>query len=200
MKKIISLALALTMALSIGATVFAATPQFETPINHDVTDTSNVIPVYGYIGLGTGGPIVIGEPGTTIIPDPENPDPDPAKLINVSVPTQIIWAAFATSGRTVQSPNYQIKNNSALLDLSVKLAKFQAKNTAATSLGSQLTLNLTGTQMAKTNVVGTAAHSYTATLAANQAWAFGISGTYNGTFTSTEKKPEYEMTLEFAVK
>ncbi len=197
MKKILSFVLVATLAIGCALSASAATWDPTTGTNSDKTSSPQTIPVYGYIGLGdSGGVDVDGD-------DPENPDVTPGggSVINVSVPTKILWAAFSTEGSTVTSPDYHITNNSTNVDLGVTLSSFNALNTTATDLETTgtLTLDLTG-GMALADVVGHTAYEYSSTFTHGATWNFAVGGSYSGTYTATAKAPTYEMVLAFAAK
>ena len=109
MKKLLSIVLAASLVASASVTAFASfaqpngtndmvlpvTPEtvFETPVNR-------TIPVYGYVGPD----------GEIYDPDPDDPDEPPIIRLGVSVPVKLMWAAFASDGGDITSPNYFIRN------------------------------------------------------------------------------------------
>lgn len=208
MKKFLVSILALAMVLSIGSvTAFAGTlptGQGDESVTGS-NPTSDTVPVYGYIG----------EDANITDPNPTSPTTPPTvtptgTAINVTVPTKIIWASFASSG-TVASPSYYIQNNSTSVDLDVTLVSFTATGTDNTAVDSSLVLNLTGTQMAQAGVMSSGTGyapatptAYATTFArATSAttpttWNFAIGGTYTGSY-SAAKNPTYDMILRFSI-
>lgn len=208
MKKFLGSLLTLAMVLSIAAVpAFAGTlpPQGDSSVTGS-SPTNDTVPVYGYIG----------EDANIIDPNPGNPTTPPVitptgTAINVTVPTKIIWASFASTG-TVTSPSYHIDNNSTTVDLDVTLVSFTANATAGnTAVDPNLTLNITGTQMAQAGVMSAGTgyapgtpSAYTATFARAASsttpttWNFAIGGTYSGTY-GTSYEPTYNMVLRFSV-
>ncbi|MCL2332007.1 MAG: hypothetical protein FWC54_00775 [Actinomycetia bacterium] len=198
MKKIIATTLATMMLLSsVAAPAFAAGGSIApstsyTDIQGDSAQNA-VIPVYGYVG----------EDAAITDTDPGNPATPPTVTpyeINVSVPVKIIWAAFQTGGGVVTAPNYSIKNNSANNDLDVTLTSFTARSSSAnTAVDSNLVLNIVGTQMAQTDVVGyTGSTPYSAVLGKSATWNFTLGGMYSGAY-GADYNPAYDMTLTFAL-
>jgi hypothetical protein len=163
MKKLLTIALALVMALSLTAIpAFAATPfdgVDKAPnkiygATYDATTATGEVPVYGYVGEAKNVVDNGTDPdGDGIKTDPENPNLPPSYvpyLVNVSVPTKIIWAAFETDKGVITAPEYKIVNNSLKNNLNVTLVSFTAGYTgynngdtaANTVVDKDLTLNI----------------------------------------------------------
>lgn len=194
MKRLISLFLVLAVALASTAVVFAAPPVWETPgAGQTVTSSPQNIPVYGYIGLGTSGPVDIDGGGTDVTP------PGGGNLISVTIPTKVLWAAFAVSGTAVTSPTYGIINNSDLIGLDVALDSFDALvgDAVAIETANTLTLDISG-DISATDVVDISTAVSLGTLNRNSTWAFSITGEYSGLYAATALEPEYTMVLSFA--
>jgi hypothetical protein len=201
MKKLLTIALALVIALSLTAIpAFAAGGTLPDPddidyttIQTNTTPHEQTIPVYGYLGEDA------------VIP-PNYPEGDPTLYdINVSVPTKIIWAAFESDGGEISAPEYKIINHSKSKALNVTLLSFAGTGGDNTDVDPVLELNLTG-KLATTGVVNKSKDTYytdnttafSSPLAANDTWTFSLSGEYTGNF-NVAKKPTYNMILKFAV-
>lgn len=200
MKKILSIAIAIllvsTMSISAFATYSFDTPTYDNLQPEGLADDITV-PGWGYIGL---------DGAITPDPDPDEkpvviPDPD-MTYIDVSVPVQFLWAAFesnkSATPSNIVSPTYNLINNSDDVNLEVSLDSFTATGGDTLPVGSTLVLNLTG-NLAKTNIVGGAASTYSSKLLAEATWTFGISGVYTGSYGAAAVQPKYAMVLGFAV-
>ncbi|MGL5437287.1 MAG: hypothetical protein ACRDBO_18235 [Lachnospiraceae bacterium] len=110
-----------------------------------------------------------------------------------------VWNGLATNP---SNPN-KIQNNSTGTAVNVSLKGFTG-DSVASSIASQLTLNLTGdlaaNGMGSTNLAtdysGTT--NYTAALQPEATWTYGFSGSYSGTLSTTAVTPTYTMTLGFS--
>jgi hypothetical protein len=228
MKKLLTIAIALIMALSLTAIPAFAAGELPTTIDytevHGVNPTDTVldnvkIPVYGYVGADAK--ITDPVPGTGTDPTVK-PEAVPYQ-VNVSVPTKIIWAAFESDGGAVTSPTYHIVNNSYTNNLTVTLVSFTKcylgkATTDNDFVDPNLTLNITadGSPFTQSSVVagnGTSAIYFGDSTANGTAivgtlakkvntttypWNFKITGTYVGSY-ATAREPVYTMTLKFAV-
>jgi hypothetical protein len=141
----------------------------------------------------------VGEDG-----DPDGGGTITPHEINVSVPTQVMWAAFQTDAGTVTAPNYHIKNNSLTNDVEVTLLSFTAQSSADnTAVDSALTLNLTGTEMATAGIFTTGTGytnvaPYGTDLVKTTQWDFSFTGNWTGTFVAGNNyNPLYTMTFKF---
>jgi hypothetical protein len=172
------------------------------------------VPVYGYVG----------EDANITDPDPDSEDPTKPPVvsptgINVSVPTKILWAAFASDDGDVTSPTYQIRNNSTAIDLDVSIAAFtpetDANNPANAKIDKDLVLTLNSTDTGELgdtainifNKKGSTG-SYDAPNPLSHAsgtpleptsWGFTIGGHYYGDFGGVAQSPTYKLTLGFAI-
>ncbi|MCL2332639.1 MAG: hypothetical protein FWC54_04035 [Actinomycetia bacterium] len=202
MKKIFATTLATMLLLSsVAAPAFAAggsiTPSTSyTDIQGDSAQDAT-IPVYGYVG----------EDAVITDTDPSTPGSAPTVTpyeINVSVPVKIIWAAFQSNAPAITAPSYYIKNNSASNALDVTLSSFTARSTSANSaVDADLTLNLTGTEMAQAGIFNagsgyTNTTAYTTIFDPQAQWDFSLSGTYTGLFNAAYN-PVYDLVLTFAL-
>ena len=162
-----------------------------------VTDEDSVltysIPVYGYVGRDA----------TATDSNPNDPNVAPeytetGTIVSVSVPTKIIFAAFASDGGEVTAPDYMITNKSAFA-LKVTLTDFTASETDDNAaVDDKLTLNITGAEMAKADVIGLQDNTtaYGAKLAKDSTWNFSLDGEYTGDF-GTSYMPKYSATFQF---
>lgn len=140
---------------------------------------TNTLPGEGYIGLDAGT--------------------DPETQINITLPTgNFKWAYTDLTAPNIQAATYNIKNNSAQVDLKVTLVSFLQTN--AVTIPGTLVLNLTD-DLAKTGVIGTNGGTtpYSALLTKNTTWNFSFSGTYSGSIPATALQPNYDMVLKFQV-
>ncbi|MDR1068173.1 MAG: hypothetical protein LBL36_02875 [Clostridiales Family XIII bacterium] len=167
----------------------------------DGADTD--IPVYGFISEDVDG----------ILDDDSEDEGEQPYLdtyaINVEVPVKLIWAAFEGDEGDITAPDYHITNLSRANDLTVTMTDFVIKDedSDATTIDSDLTLNITGTQMALADVVGMTSRTdaYATTLfkrvdlSTANTWNFSLGGTWDGDW-STTYTPQYTMTLKFEVK
>jgi hypothetical protein len=145
MKKLLTIALAMIVMLSLSAIpAFAAS---ELPDDGDIpyhdlqtdvataTDLDDDVDIDGYIGPDANWE------------DPE--EPPKVYVINVSVPTKLIWAAFQSDEGTIKSPGYHILNNGGADadDLAVTIEAFTAKasNSDNDEVDKFVTLNLVKT-------------------------------------------------------
>lgn len=201
MKKLVSLACAMALVMTMSLTAFAA-GSFDpaTGINDDVTLNTttggNSVPVYGYIG----------EDAELTDPDPTDPslppvvDPSAGTDMELSVPVKLMWAAFASDGGSVTSPDYTIENKS-LFAVDVEMTSFTQTNGVSVS---GLTLNLVGASGGMTSINDVLSASATAfgTLDAaagiNAERGFSVGGSYTGSF-ATVLQPEYSMVLTFSI-
>lgn len=197
------MAMAVAMVFSFATTAMAATV-FDDPTqieNTDVTNTTDEtapaeaeVPVYGYVGRDAD--ITDPDPG-----DPTKPPviTETGTRISVSVPTKLIWAAFASDGGTVQSPDYTISNNSSILDLDVSLVSFTADTSADnTAVDNKLTLNMASTDFTSiSDLLGLSATvKLSQKLAKSGSLGFELDGTYTGSF-ATSRTPKYEAVFQF---
>jgi hypothetical protein len=173
-------------------------------------EDASPIPVYGYVG----------EDAEIVDPDPEDPTEPPVATptgINVSVPTKILWAAFADDGGDIDSPDYEIKNNSTAVSLDVTVEALEANSAGAANIAIDpklvLTLVSTGTgELGDTPITvfnkQAALPSYTSPNVLGPAtgipleptsWGFTIGGHYYGDFGGVAQSPEYSLTLGFDI-
>jgi hypothetical protein len=213
MKKLLTIALALIMAFSLGAApAFAEGGSISDPSLSQTDDTvqgatgtEQAIPVYGYVGEDAIGTDT--KPGTA----GNEPTWTPYE-INVSVPTKIIWAAFESDkakGNNITAPSYTITNNSEKNDLKVTLIGFTpGTGPDNTAIDTNLTLNITGMQMATSEVfkggfgknnVAFSGSVLTKRGGTTPQWSFSLDGKYSGASYATAYKPTYTMTLKFAL-
>ena len=123
-KKILTAALALTVALMFSITAFAQQNFSLDYAEVLIDENGNIIPVFGYIG---------SDPGETPIPEIE---------IYVELPVKILFAAFESVGENISSPKYTITNLSYLSDLKIEVTNFTQKNTETALLDGNLSLKL----------------------------------------------------------
>ncbi len=135
--------------------------------------------------------------------------PHNEQIISISVPTKLMFAAFAAEGGGVSSPEYQIVNNS-LLDVSVRLSHFSTTFSDGVQMTSsqeaeKLHLNLTPvsgfTQGINGIATGAQADGSLGVLGsrfkANHVGTFRLEGRYRGLFTATPKRPQYQSVFTF---
>jgi hypothetical protein len=194
-------ALAALVAAVLATVMFAmpalAAPNWATynPGNEDVTGDApktKDITVYGYVG----------EDGTI---NPGVPPTVTPHEVNVSVPTQMMWAAFESDAGAIDAPGYYIKNNSQTSDLKVTVTGFAATGADNTTIDPNLTLTLTGAELSTSASALVTTGSYltanttkaTPTFAAGNTWNFNFGGTWAGIFGSTAYNPSYTMSFLF---
>ena len=195
--KILAMVMALVCVFAMSTTAFAAgsfdtsTAQTDNDVELEAPADADVA-VYGYVG----------EDATISDTDPADPDVAPTvtasgTVVSVSVPVKVIWAAFASDGGEVTAPAYKITNKSAFA-LDVTLVSFNADATDDnTAVDDKLTLNITGDEMAASDVVGiTSSVAYDDALAVDGVWNFSFAGEYTGDF-GTAYTPSYAMVLQF---
>lgn len=132
---------------------------------------------------------------------------------DVTIPTSVYWYVTNTSYPNIVDGNAtgpatvtnSISNNSTTgAGYKVALVSFTG-DAAATSIASQLTLNLTGDLandgVGAINLSGgySTRTEYTTPLAAATPWTFGFAGTFSGPLSTTAIRPAYTMTLNFAL-
>ncbi len=133
--------------------------------------------------------------------------PGADKIYSVSIPTKLMFAAFATGNGDVTSPVYHITNNSPLA-VKVTLTRFdvtQADGVTLTATGSGLRLTLTPLSVFSNGIgailPGTQAGGYLGTLgnqsSADKTGTFRFDGRYYDTFSSTAKRPVYSAVFQF---
>jgi|AKZA01.1.fsa_nt_gi hypothetical protein len=189
---VITTVIVATTMVNVSANQLPA-PVFE----NRVVDTDNPtteVPVFGYIG-----------PDAEIL-DPENPN-DPLVVnplvtdMSVSVPVRLVWAAFASDGGEITSPEYTITNNSPFA-VDVELTSFENTTPAGNQnaeADANIVISLTDLNPLATNVVGMTTPLPIQTLSAeNGSTKFKIGGTYTGSF-ATAYQPTYRMVLTFSI-
>ena len=212
MKKFLSILLVPAFAILLAVPVFAtssfdeSTAQTDNALTGDSPTTAN-IPIYGYIGQNAD----ISDT------DPSNPDTAPiitpnGTSISVTVPTKVIFAAFAENGGEISSPDYVITNNSKTSSVTVTLASFTANSGEDNSaVDPSLSLNLkysydaekeesifangTGTT-SPIEIVRCLESDQTGSSVFRNSMAFSLSGEYSGSF-SADRTPSYEMVFRF---
>jgi len=153
------------------------------------------VPVWGYIG--EDAEIDDGGTPTTYI-------------INVSVPTLILWAAFETDTGSVTAPSYTIKNLSTKNEVDIVMTSFTATGSDNAVVDKNLTLGVkVGSAPAIPVVTPGTVAGYPAvdkefgTLAkrteAGDSLTFSFEGSWSGDFEDGPYSPLYSMTLTFSV-
>jgi hypothetical protein len=212
MKKILAAVAALALMMSISVSpAFAAVEtesgsgSFPNPVNESrrgsYEDVNNggsgvTIDVNGYVGddgdMDEGGDV--------------NPYD-----INVSVPTKLAWAAFASDAGAIYSPEYEIKNNSRSNRLKVSMLSFGETTNTGIPVGgtSGLTLyikpvsgglvGITNQNILTQSIFNGSGKviSPSAGLNVNTSMKFKFDGSYKGQFAAQPKNPKYEMVLLF---
>jgi len=212
MKKLISALLIIGMIACLSAPALAEfMPSDGTNTSHDISDLpfDVTVPVYGYVG-----------PDATIVDNTDPPGP-PTVILGVSVPVNLLWAAFKSDAGAVTSPNYYIQNNSAT-PVNMKITSFTADTstpalvTAAGAVNKDLTLKLVGINGATPVSVWTSNGTTGTGIASGSPVDLGNLGalgssTEKRTFTiggafpaasipdNTDYRPQYKMVLTFDV-
>lgn len=208
MKKILSTATAILLAVSLSATALAATWEPNPGANGDVSNGTQDVPMFGYIGEGF---------------DPTDPDPEgptnPFTSLNLSVPVKFLWAAFhdGTNPATapVESPSYQIINNSTS-DVEISVTDFVVETALAPADGS-VDLTFTGGSIPAIalngisasfpaslgTIEGTDSSGTTGSTDIGETWTFTVAGTYTpsaGAWPTDIATPEYTVEFNFALR
>lgn len=194
MKKVVMMTVVVILVIAMASTAFAAGSIID-PTSGGTNSSSNTIDAYGYVG-----------PDGTINPGV----PPTVTTINASIPTQMLWAAYAsdfTGGSApLTSANHYVVCNSGSADLDVTVASFTSAGGGALPGTSTLALNLgvtagTGTPnvvaSSITGLIGTTSTKI-AELEAGDSVNMTFNGTYSdtGVFPSTAIQPKYEMVLK----
>ncbi len=139
MKKIFTMMIAAVLLISSTTTAFAAgigNYSVQDPGTSDTSQNNNNVTVYGYIGKDA-----------TVIPGPGGGEPT-VKNINVTIPAQMVWAAYeddfstSTHSAPITSANHYITCNADSADVKVKVLSFTQTNAATAVLPSTATLDL----------------------------------------------------------
>ena len=187
-KKLIALFLSLCITASVTGSAFAA--EANAGQDYKITDsTTDVVPIYGYIGFDT----------SEIDPD------DKETEIYVEVPVKLLFAAFEFDAGTVTSPKYTITNLSETSDIKVEIESFEQHDEAITPLGSKLSLKLLTPE--NEDIAELLPASFPKTLAASLSkyvegddsnqLTFSVGGTWIGTF-DVDLQPVFDLTLKFS--
>jgi len=121
--KILAVVMILCMVFYTSSSAFAAETDPENP-NMTVTDSIEIIPVYGYLGTDTA------------VIDPEVTE------IYVEVPVKIMFAAFEGDDGMITSPIFTITNLSEISDVKVEIEQFVQRPDPAANLDGNLSLKL----------------------------------------------------------
>ena len=198
MRHSITIILCIAVMLSAASAVYAA-PQIdlENGVNADFDiDTSESgidTPIYGYIGPDA------------IITDPNPQNPDAPFVVEksttdmeISVPVKLMWAAFASGGGEIISPEYSIENKSAFA-VDVTLTSFeQTSSQDDKDAGVELTLSGLASSPSGVGAQDIPAGTLDAAGGAQAKRTFGFEGSYEGSFKS-EYAPVYKMVLTFEI-
>jgi len=184
---------AVILALYIAFTAFnlAASAEDDSPPTYkEITESSEIIPVHGYIG-----------PSSTVIPT------EPLEIY-VEVPVKILFAAFDTDEGIVTSPLYKITNLSDKNDIKVEIEDFTQIDAHDADLNDSLSLKLISPGNGdlvdelfpsdySAPKLMTASLSKYIEESTNNVLQFTIAGTWNGTF-DREIQPIFDMTVKFS--
>lgn len=222
MKKLMTITLALVMALSLSAIpAFAGEKGVDdltgessyTNQKDAAKETTIIIPAFGY----TGEDAIVSHDVADDADDEGDISVAPVYEINVTVPVKVIWAAFKSDNNDIAAPDYHISNNSTFNDLKVTLVKFTAKagsEAENTAVDKDRTLNLKssgehfGDTVALIASGSSAEYKYTDgtspfgnSLAKKDTWNFSFGGTYGSEPSVFDEphRPQYDMQLKFAV-
>jgi len=137
--------------------------------------------------------------------------------MSVSVPVKLLWAAFDGGGGSIESPEYQIINNSYFsVDVGAKLTNVNYYDpdgttvVAAPAADKELRLDLAGStangvtalNTSTTLLFGESAYRNLGTLGAKVTGGFTIGGSYFGTIPTNASQalyPEYGMEFKFSI-
>ena len=137
--------------------------------------------------------------------------------MSVSVPVKLLWAAFDGGGGSIESPEYQIINNSYFsVDVGAKLTNVNYYDpdgttvVAAPAADKELSLDLTGStangvtalNTSTSLLFGESAYRNLGTLGAKVTGGFTIGGSYFGTIPTNASQalyPEYGMEFKFSI-
>lgn len=200
LRRIVPFALAIVMMFGVTSTAMAAGSVLTEPgekQNYTATSPNSKVEadiyVYGYVGEDA----VISDPK----PGMKAVEPVIIKTgtdVSVSVPTKVVWAAFASDAGDITSPEYKITNNSSKIDLDAYLVSFTSSATADnTAVDSKLVLDMSSTKFSKVqNLRGISSKINLGILSRSETWDFKLSGRYTGVFGKSYE-PKYNMVLEF---
>jgi hypothetical protein len=132
--------------------------------------------------------------------------------INVSVPTTVLWAAFASEGGTISSPTYEIINNSSTRAVRVTLVSVGDAALNGITAANKVQLNISNvagggsdyvTMQNKNNITngGGAGTALITSLAAKKKIRFEFKGTVSSdqfnAGNGATKQPTWNMMLQF---
>ncbi len=200
MKKFLTLTLAAALMISSATTALAVeiSPfSIGDPNSANTTSNNNNVTVYGYIG-----------PDATINPNPGGGTPGVA-TIDVTIPTQMIWAAyeddFSEGSAPITSANHYVTCNSGSAGVHVSVTGFAQTNAAVLPASSTLSLGLavSGEEGAPSGLTGVSdlfdlnGGVQIATLNPEDKIKVLVTGTYadTGAFPTTAIAPLYNMVL-----
>lgn len=212
MKKLLSFILIAICSMALTVPAFADGNFEESTSQTDKSLTGNSpataeIPVYGYIGQNAD----ISDT------DPSNPDAAPVATpngtsISVTVPTKVIFAAFAENKGEISSPDYTVSNNSKTnsvtvsitsftpetgednsaidpnLDLKLKFMYDSEKEVPLLENGTALSAPVELTRCLENDQTDFSVYRNTA--------SFKLTGNYSGTFADS-RAPSYDMVIRF---
>lgn len=193
MKKVVMIALVAVLVIAMATTALAGT--INDPSSQNSTGANNTVPMYGYVG-----------PDGTINPGV----PPTVATINASIPTQMLWAAFAsdfTSGTaSLTSANHYVECKTGSADLDVTVTAFSQTGGGTLPGTATLALGLDITNEAGTSALADVSNLFSlgangvkiASMEAGDKINMAVTGSYadTGTFPSIAIQPEYEMVLK----
>lgn len=185
MKKILCVILTLVMLFAMAVPAMATDGNVD--VNGTIQNTDNTPPT---VGVDNTFKVTIPTAASWYV-------------TNVSYPN--VSNTITGTGISETGTNTITNNSTTGTAYEVSFVSFTTANAAATAVASSLTLNLTGNLAAdgigsqNLSAGYSTATTYTADLIPGTPWAFGFSGTYTGTLSTTALLPTYVMTLGFAL-
>lgn len=122
---------------------------------------------------------------------------DAPKIISISIPVKMMWAAFAEDKGQIKSPFYYIKNDT-IDDYEVSV-NISPTDYDSTIIGGNVELLLDSDDTAITKDDSGTAASYNAELAYNSSMHMFFTGIYTGSFSNTYY-PEYDAVFKIQIK
>lgn len=191
MKKVVVMALVAVLVIAMAATGFAGT--VTDPGSTGTTAANNTIDMTGYIGPdGTVGPGGV-------------------KTIDVSIPTEMLWAAFesdfvAGSANLTSANHYvEVNTGTTVADVDVTVTSFAQTGGGTLPGTATLALGLNVADVTGTSALANVADLFTlgagvkiASMVPGDKVNMTVTGSYadTGVFPATAIQPEYEMVLK----
>lgn len=206
-KRISALALAGVMVFGMGSNVMAGV--LVDPTNRDASKSEETVPIWGYIGEDA-----------KVTPDPDPENPPIVTAIDVSIPTQMLWAAFEsdkTAGQDnswdITTANHYVSANKDSVPVAVSIKNVTATEAKVGTLPTEAVITLgmktsleAGTPSIKTSDIAnllTTTNTPLVDLEAGDKIKLDFYGTYkdetNG-FPTSKIQTKNDMVLKIDVK